>query len=239
MTDPLCEVCIESLDGALAARDGGGDRIELCQALALGGLTPSAGLVDAVRAAVDLPVFAMVRPRAGDFVVDDSELRVVLREVRRLRAQGVDGLVFGAVTPTGRIDAAVLERVVAAAGPLPVTFHRAFDLLEDPLTALDELVRLGVRRVLTSGGAASAWDGRARIAELVGRAPAGLTILAGAGVGPDNVAELIRATGVAEVHFSASRQEPPRMRVASPLWNDSRHVTCVERVAETVRAARS
>ena len=130
------------------------------------------------------------------------------------------------------------ERVVAAAGPLPVTFHRAFDLLAEPVAALGELTGLGIRRVLTSGGATSAWDGRARIAELVASAPVDLTILAGAGVAPDNVAALIRETGVVEVHFSASRQEPPRMCVASALWSDPRHVTSAERVAATVRAAR-
>ncbi|MBK8977339.1 MAG: copper homeostasis protein CutC [Planctomycetes bacterium] len=199
----LCEVCIDSAEAAAAATAGGAQRLEVCQALPLGGLTPGIGMFVSLRRRTALPLFAMVRGRAGDFVVDADDLRGAVEEARALRLAGADGIVFGALTPGGAVDEVAVGRVVAAAAPLPVTFHRAFDHVGEPLAALDRLVALGVARVLTSGGAPRAIDGAERIARCVGHAAGRLGIVAGGGVRPDHVAELVERTGVREVHLSA------------------------------------
>ncbi len=205
------EVAVDGLSGALAAAAGGAHRLELCSALAEGGLTPSAGLCDAVTNAVDIPVLAMLRPRGGDFLYDDGEFDVVLRDVEHLRRAGAAGFVCGALLPDGDIDRVRVRALVAAASPLPITFHRAFDLCREPFAALHELAALGVRRILTSGQSPSAPAGAAKLRELVALAPAGLTIVAGAGVRSGNAATLVRSTGVREVHLSATEWQPSPM----------------------------
>ncbi|MEH3158695.1 MAG: hypothetical protein PGN08_06980 [Sphingomonas taxi] len=202
------EVCVESPQGAAAAIAGGCDRIELCAALALGGLTPSAGLVAAVLAVAEpagVPVHAMVRPAAGGFDYDAATRALAAQEAAMLSTAGVQGLVFGA-TRGGALDEAALGQWVAGL-PVPrpsLTLHRAIDVVEDPVAAVDAAVRLGFDRILTSGGAVSAPAGAAMIAAMVARAAGRCAIMAGAGVSPANVAALIAATGVREVHGSAS-----------------------------------
>jgi copper homeostasis protein len=205
----VVEVAVDSVAGACAAAAGGADRLELCSSLAEGGLTPSAGLLTAVLAAVRVPVFAMVRPRAGDFCYDSGEFDVMLRDIEHLRAAGAAGIVAGVLQTDGHVDAARLRELVAAAQPLPFTFHRAFDLVADANAALDVMVAAGVTRVLTSGQAASAITGADAIAQHVAAAGARLVVMAGAGVRPDNVRELVERTGVHEVHLSAT------------VWRDS------------------
>lgn len=212
----VVEVAVESVAGAMAAARGGADRIELCQALGDGGLTPSLGLFEAVKAAVPLPVFALVRPRGGDFLYDDGEFAVMRRDVAHLRAAGADGIVTGVLTADGAIDRQRFAALLAAAGPLPVTCHRAFDLVADPDAAIDALCALGVARVLTSGQAAAAPDGAAAIRATVQRAAGRLTVIAGAGVTDGNVAELVRATGVREVHLSATAWTDSAMAFRRP-----------------------
>lgn len=202
------EVCVESAAGAVAAIAGGCDRIELCAALALGGLTPSAGLVEAVLAVASpagIPVRAMVRPRPGGFVYDDDDLALAIAEARALAAAGVQGLVFGA-TAGGMLDRAALGRWIAALGTdrPALTLHRAIDVVDDPVAAVDVAVALGFDHILTSGGATSAGDGTAVIARMVVRASRRCTIMAGAGVNPGNAAALLAATGVTALHGSAT-----------------------------------
>jgi len=200
------EVCVDSVAGARAAAQGGADRIELCSALELGGLTPSLGLLRAAReAAGTVPVFAMLRVRAGDFVIDADDLASLLADAEAFRAAGVDGLVFGALTPDGEIDRIALRAVLDAAEGLPLTFHRAVDCCRDVVDAVDVLVDFGVPRLLTSGGAATAPRGVEAISAMVGRAAGRLAVMAGSGVRASNVASLVAATGVAEVHLSAGR----------------------------------
>lgn len=202
------EICVESPQAAAAAIAGGCDRIELCSALALGGLTPSAGLVAAVldiARPAGVPVHAMVRPAAGGFDYDAATLALAAQEAAMLAAAGVQGLVFGA-TRDGMLDEPALAAWIAAL-PMPslaLTLHRAIDVVTDPVAAVDVAVRLGFGRILTSGGAASAPLGSATIAAMVARATGRCAIMAGAGVSPANVAALIAATGVHEVHGSAS-----------------------------------
>ncbi len=197
------EVAIDAVAGATAAAVAGAGRLELCHDLDAGGLTPSLGLFDAVRAAVRLPVFVMIRPRPGDFLFDQGELAVMLRDVAHLRAAGADGVVTGALRADGAIDADAMGALLAAAGHLPVTCHRAFDLCADAATTLDALASLGVARVLTSGQAANALAGAAVIRACVQRADGRLVVMAGGGVRDHNVRELLDRTGVREVHLSA------------------------------------
>lgn len=210
------EVAVESVAGALAAERGGADRIELCQSLGEGGLTPSAGLFAAVRAAVRLPVVVMVRPRSGDFLFDDGEFAVTRRDAAALRAAGADGIVTGALTADGRIDRERLAELRDLAGALPLTFHRAFDLCADADRALDVLLELGCARLLTSGQAANAEAGAAVIRRMVERAGSRLAVIAGAGVRDHNVAAIVAATGVREVHLSAGATAPSAMAFRRP-----------------------
>ncbi len=200
MPSVLLEACIETLPGALAAEEGGAGRVELCASLALGGLTPPGALIAECVRRLSIPVFVLVRPVPGPFVLSASELERLLLDVRLASDQGAAGIVAGALTTSGMIDQRALDAIVAAAGPLPVTFHRAFDATADQLSALDQLVRAGLRRVLTSGGAATATKGTPRIRALVDRAGGRIGILAGGSVRAHNAAALVEATGVTEIH---------------------------------------
>lgn len=207
----LVEVAVDSVAGALAAVAGGADRLELCADLHAGGLTPSLGLCEEVVAAVRIPVFAMLRPRPGDFLYDRGEFATMRRDAVHLRRAGASGLVAGVLCADGTLDAERLRDLLAAAGGAPFTCHRAFDVCRDADAALEQLVALGVARVLTSGQAANALAGAAVIRRLVARAAGRITVLAGAGVRDGNVRELVAASGVHEVHLSATAWVPSAM----------------------------
>jgi copper homeostasis protein len=199
----LVESCVTSLAEAEASVDAGAGRVELCAELDEGGLTPPADLVREVALTVPVPVFAMVRPRPGDFVFSRAEIDRMLQQVEAARSAGAAGIVTGALRPDGSVDAAALRRLVDAAGPLPVTFHRAFDAARDPGGALEILVDVGVARVLTSGGGSAAIDGADALAGLVRRARSRIVIMPGGRVRGAHVVELVRRTGAAEVHARA------------------------------------
>lgn len=204
---PVLEIAVQDVAGARAAVGGGAERLELCVALAAtGGLTPSAGLLDAVVGSVPatVGVHVLVRPRPGGFVYDADELDVQLRDVRTAVAAGAAGVVVGALDADGRVDDDALARLVEAADGREVTFHRAIDAIEEPERAVEELVRLGVTRVLTSGGAARAVDGLDRLAATVQQSGSRLQVMAGGGVRVTDVPALV-AVGVDAVHLSASR----------------------------------
>jgi copper homeostasis protein len=198
----LHEVCADSFDGAVAAARAGARRIELCARLDLGGLTPVESELVRVLASVRVPVHVMIRPRAGDFVVSRSELATMCASIERAKSLGAHGAVFGALTADREIDVETTRRLVGAARPLAVTFHRAFDEVREPARALETLVELGVERVLTSGQAATALAGRAAIRALVIQAAGRIVVMAGGGVRSDHVAQLVVETGVREVHGS-------------------------------------
>ena len=208
--DVALEIAVQDPEGVAAAVAGGADRIELCTALALGGLTPSAGLVRAAVAA-GRPVHVLVRPRAGGFEYSAVELAVILDDVRRALDLGAHGVVVGGVRGE-RIDTALVERVRALAGPAEVTFHRAFDTLPDLEPALEVLADLGVDRVLTSGGASRVADGLPQLERLVARADGRLEVMAGSGIDAAVVRAVV-ATGVAAVHASAKRTVHEASRV--------------------------
>jgi copper homeostasis protein len=203
-TPVLVEACVDSVESALAAARGGAHRIELCANLIEGGTTPSAGTLAVCRAGLDIPIFVLVRPRGGDFLYSAAERAVMLEDIRRAKAAGAHGIVTGVLSADGEIDVDHTRELIAAARPLQVTFHRAFDVCRDATSALETLVALGVERVLTSGQAATAPEGAETIARHVRQAAGRIGVLPGGGVTPDNVAPLIRATGVTEVHLTGA-----------------------------------
>jgi len=196
----LIEAAVESLDDALAAVHGGAHRLELCADLDAGGTTPTREVIESVLAHVTLPVLVMIRPRPGDFVYSPAELDRMAEHIDSALALGASGVVFGTLDARRRVDVSAARRLVLAAAGKPVTFHRAIDDTADRLAALDDVSSVGVARVLSSGGSASALDGADALREMVERAGASLSIVAGGGVRAPNVAELVRRSGVREVH---------------------------------------
>lgn len=200
----LLEVCVESAEGFETAIDGGAQRIELCSALDLGGLTPSKGLM-ALAAKARVPVYAMIRPRAGDFVFDAASRDVMLADIDAARESGLAGVVLGASLPDGRLDIDLLAVLAKRADGMGRTLHRAFDLVPNTSDALEQAVELGFERILTSGQAAQAADGKAVLRRLVAQAEGRISIMAGSGITPFNVAAFVVETGVHEVHASCRR----------------------------------
>ncbi len=217
------EICVDDVEGALAAEQEGADRVELCSALSEGGITPSLGLVRTVLARVRrIGVQIMVRPRGGHFVVSPAELDVMLADIAQLRAEPHApevrvGFVVGALTRDGAIDVPAMQRLQAACAGAPVTFHKAFDAAHDLPAALEVLAALGIERILTSGGEGSAEAGAVRLAQLVEQAAGRITILAAGGVRAHNVRALIERTGVREVHLRAMREVPGRPPATSAV----------------------
>jgi len=196
----LVEAAVETLDSALAAERAGADRIELCDNLGEGGTTPDGELVAAIVERIRLPVFVLIRPRAGDFVYSESEFDVMIRDIELTRTMGIAGIVTGALDASGDVDVKRTRSLVKAAGGLPVTFHRAIDSAADLPAALDEVIDAGVSRVLTSGGAPTAREGMDVIAALVKQARERVSVIAGGGIREHNVREVIARTGAHEVH---------------------------------------
>ncbi len=199
----LIEICVEGIDGAVAAAEGGADRIELCASLIEGGITPSIGTVRAAVAAVSVPVMVMVRPRGGDFLYSEHEFASMLDDVAALRSSGAAGVVFGCLTADGAIDEARTRALVVAARPLSVTVHRAFDMTADPAAALEALVRCGVDRVLTSGQQVRGIDGVGLLAKLVQQAAGRIVVLGCGALDEATIGAVRQQAGLNELHFSA------------------------------------
>ncbi len=198
----LLEVCIDDLEGARAALRGQAQRLEVCSRLDVGGLTPQDDLLRQLKAETRVPLYCMVRPRGGDFVLRDDDLERTLKDLERVLDGGADGVVYGWITPDGRVDRAALEQLVARSRGVPVTFHRAFEQVHDPVQELEVLIECGVTRVLTAGGAKDAHAGRQVLRTLVDAARGRIGILPGGGVRAHNAAEILAATGVTELHSS-------------------------------------
>ena len=228
----LLEVCVDSFESVIAAREGGADRLEVCGPLATGGTTPSYGFVERCVDAGGMPVMMMIRPHDGEFHYDDDDLAIMKRDIEIAKKIGVSGVVFGALRG-GSVDEKVCGALLDAAGDLETTFHRAFDLVTEPLVAFERIQEAGFSRLLTSGQRATAGEGTSLIGELVKRSTT-TRVLAGSGVNASNVASLIEATGVREVHASASRISGERC-AAEVTFGDQRRVTD----ASLVRSIRS
>jgi len=204
----LLEISVESVEAALAAERGGADRIELCEDLSLGGVTPSADLVSAVRAQVRLPIFVMVRPRSGHFVYSTAEFAEMKCSIAGANESGVEGVVLGILRKNRQVDFQRTRELVELAKPLAVTFHRAFDEAADPRQALEEVIQTGAQRILTSGRAKSAPEGAAILAELVAAAGNRVVIVPGAGINAANVKQVAQQTGAREFHSGLSTALP-------------------------------
>jgi copper homeostasis protein len=198
----LVEGCVETLDECINAKLGGARRLELCDRLDVGGTTPSAGLIDSVQGSVDLPIMAMVRPRGGSFVHSSAELDQMRRDLDMVLSKDVSGVVIGILDDENRVDTKRMSEFVQRAGGTPVTFHKAFDLIEvDELpAALDDLMACGVKRLLTSGGARTAAEGIDSLAMLVNRSRGRIEIMAGGKVRGSNVRAIVDGAGLKEVH---------------------------------------
>lgn len=203
---PLLEVCVDDAAGLATACAHGADRIELCSALDLGGLTPSAGLM-ALAGKAERPAFAMIRPRAGDFCFGPDDLAVMEADIDAARRAGLAGVVLGASLPDGRLDVQMLAGLVARAQGLGLTLHRCFDLVPDPVVALEQAIDLGFDRILTSGGALRATDGIAGLKTLAERAAGRIAIMAGSGVTATSL-PAFDGLNLREFHASCSLAAP-------------------------------
>jgi copper homeostasis protein len=208
----LVEACVDAIDAAMEAEWGGADRLELCGELLQGGVTPSHGLIEAVWDQISIPLFVLIRPRTGDFLYTADELDVMERDIRVARSLHVEGIVAGALTTDGEVDVAAMRCILDAARPMEVTFHRAFDFVRDQDAALETLLELEIDRVLTSGGAPTAVQGAENLARLNLRAGSDLTVMAGGAITSANVAEVVRRSGVREVHLRAAERVPSAMK---------------------------
>jgi len=188
----------------MAAERGGADRIELCSEQDVGGLTPSGGLMAETRANVQIPIFVMIRPRAGDFVYSEEEFAAIGASIRLAKRMQMDGVVLGALTAERRVDVERTRKLVELARGMQVTFHRAMDETTNLLEALEEIIETGADRILTSGGKPTALEGVEMIAALVKKAQKRIVILPGAGIHPGNIGEIARRTGADEFHSGLS-----------------------------------
>jgi copper homeostasis protein len=212
----LVEICVEGVRSAIAAEEGGADRVELCVDMGVGGLTPAPGDVAEACRLLRIPVQVLIRPRAGDFVYSDDEFAAMIRSVDNVKASGASGVVLGLNLASGEIDRLRTADLVARARPLSVTFHKAFDELHDPLGGLDELLEIGIERVLTSGLAATAREGLTLLSELTQRASGRIAVMAGGRVTEPDIPVLL-AAGLREVHvgssvMTAGATDPERVR---------------------------
>lgn len=199
------EICIDSLESARNAVEGGASRLEICSALSEGGLTPSPGLIQQIRSFTLIPLYAMIRIRCGDFVYSPEEINAMLHDLKILKEHQVNGFVFGALTSHCEIDIVACKKIISAAHPLPVTFSRAFDLTTDPIKSMELLADLGFQRILTSGQKNTALEGLDLIKTLLLKAQK-IVIMPGAGITKDNIREIMKS-GAKEFHASAKRRK--------------------------------
>jgi copper homeostasis protein len=208
----VLEVCIDSVEAAIAAQEGGADRVELCANLLEGGTTPSAGAIQLARARVEIGLNVMIRPRGGDFCYSDVEFEVMKLDVELAKELGADGVVFGVLNQDGSVDVERTGALVELARPMSVTFHRAFDMTRDPHEAMDALIELGIDRVLTSGQESSVLEGLDLITDLVRKAGDRIIVMPGAGITERNVKTIVERSGAKEVHVAAPMSVESRMR---------------------------
>ncbi|WP_432355816.1 copper homeostasis protein CutC [Sporosarcina sp. A2] len=203
------EIIATSLEDARIAEKAGADRLELCSSLTEGGLTPSLGLVEAVVQGVSIPVHVIVRPHSRTFCYSEEDIQVMLADIQHIRSAGAVGIVIGILDETKRVDISNLKRFLEAVGDMNVTFHRAFDEIDDQLKAIETIGDFSqIQRILTSGGQAPAPESKEKIRQLVEKTKnTSVTILAGNGMTPEGLSSFIEATGVTEIHFGSAVRE--------------------------------
>jgi len=197
------EVCVDGVESALAAREGGANRVELCDNLLEGGTTPSYGVIAATRRRLHIGLHVIIRPRGGDFCYSAAEFEVMKRDIWACKDLGADAVVLGILSPSGTVDSDRVSELVALARPMAVTFHRAFDMTRDAIEALKALVTLNIERVLTSGQAPSALAGVPLLKRLVEASAGKIKIMAGGGVNLQNAQQIVQASGVSEIHVGS------------------------------------
>ena len=200
------EICATNIQSALAAEHAGGHRIELCSGLDTGGLTPSYGLIRAAVRQLSIPVHVLIRPREGDFCYSAAELDIMLDDIRLSRLAGVKSVVVGALTADRKIDLQAMQAMREAAEHMEISFHRAFDFVADPQEAIEQMIALGCKRVLSSGQANTAFEGREMLRRCVEQAGDRLSVMPGGGITAENIGELVRTTGASEFHFTAKEK---------------------------------
>jgi copper homeostasis protein len=207
----VLEMCVDSLDSAVTAARGGADRVELCSDLMEGGITPSSGLIQAVRAAIAIDLYVMIRPRAGDSLYSENEFELMALDIIEAKRLGADGVVLGMLTADGQVDIARTEKLVRLAAPMGLTFHRAIDMTPNTAKACEDVLATGAQRILTSGGKQTALLGAEEIARMVEVARGKIAIMAGSGINAHSLAKVARTSGATEFHASL------RKRVESPV----------------------
>ena len=207
----LFEIAIESLQSAIIAEKAGAKRVELCAALSEGGITPSYGMIKSLCDKSNLDVFVIIRPRGGDFLYTDEEFEIMCQDIITAKDLGADGIVSGVLTADGAIDMERTKKMLELSHPLPFTFHRAFDRCNDPFVALEQLIELGVTRILSSGQIPSAEHGAELLGKLVKQADGRIIIMPGAGVNSKNITEIVAKTGASEFHLSGKRPIASKM----------------------------
>lgn len=217
----IIENCAGDVPSCLEAEQGGASRIELCAALSEGGTTPSYGTVATALRHCHLPIIPIIRPRSGDFLYTETEIDVMLEDIRLLRRLGVAGFSLGALTPDGDLDEKLCRRLIREAEGLPVTLHRAFDRTASLEASLELAVELGFACILTSGGTPSAVDSLDRIRRLVEQADGRICIMAGSGITADNARHIVQSTGVSAIHGTFARLRGSSMRLSSTPFPDS------------------
>jgi copper homeostasis protein len=216
MAKPLIELCVEGIDGFLAAQEAGADRVELCASLMEGGLTPSLATIRAAVKAARIPVHVIIRPRGGDFLYSDTEFATMVEDIKALRNEGVSGVVIGCLAPDGRIDEARTKALVEAARPMSVTCHRAFDMTADAREALEALIRCRIDRVLTSGQRDTAVEGIAILKSAVEQAAGRIVVMGCGALDAGNIRTVRDEAGLTEMHFAALKTVPSGMAFRNP-----------------------
>ena len=199
------EICAGSTQSAINAQQGGGDRIELCSALEVGGVTPSAGMILETRKRLNIPICVLLRPRAGDFVYSQAEMETLIQDIEFCKANGINGVVLGVLNQQGAYDLPKMKILANHAFPMEVVSHRAFDASPDPFSAIDALVDLGFHRILSNGQSNSVDGGIDKLKKLVDYANNRITVMPGGGVNRGNVENLLKVTGAQEIHLTAKK----------------------------------
>ncbi|MCP4442959.1 MAG: copper homeostasis protein CutC [Aureispira sp.] len=236
------ELCIDSVEAALTAQEYGANRVELCANLLEGGTTPSIGTIALTRKAIDIDLFVIVRPRGGDFLYSDKEFEVMQYNILEAKKLGVDGVVVGLLDRDGEIDIVRTQKLVELARPMQVTFHRAFDRCLNPFDALEQLIELGVDRILTSGQELTAWQGRELIKNLIKQADNRICIMPGSGVNADNIPDLAKYTQAQEFHFTAAQYREGDMLHQNPKFPREEYQKKVfdqEKLTQSIQALRT
>ena len=243
------EICTNSVESCLAAQEGGADRVELCAGIPEGGTTPSYGEIAIAREVLThTRLHVIIRPRGGDFLYSDIEIRTMLKDIEIARKLGADGVVFGCLTAEGEVDLPAMQKLMKAVQGLSVTFHRAFDVCRNPQRALEQIIELGCNRILTSGQQATTELGIPLLKTLQTQASGRIILLAGCGVNEKNIVRIASETGIQEFHFSAResiksdmkyKNESVSMGGTVHIDEYERNVTTAQRVINTIQAIKS